>query len=63
MSTITLKCPDCGRVLTVPRLQGDPPLATMAVLQCISCDDGDRHAPEYFNASGGWVNPVEHLKD
>ena len=58
---IVLECPDCGRATPVDRDNTDPPTAVKAVLQCDRCDDGDRHSPEYFDAAGKWVNPVDHL--
>lgn len=57
----TLICPDCGRQQCVERDETDPPTAVGARLQCDRCDDGDRHAPEYFDAAMKWVHPTEHL--
>jgi hypothetical protein len=48
--------------LLVARLKEDPPNAVRADLQCNRCDDGDRHAPEYFDANDRWINPVEQAR-
>ncbi len=61
MSEITINCPDCGRTMSIERQPEDPPSAASMKMQCDRCSDGDWHSPEYFDAAGKWVNPVEHL--
>ena len=59
---IVLECPNCGRAMLIASDDTDPPEAVRAVLQCDRCDDGDRHSPEFFDAAGQWINPVEHIR-
>lgn len=58
---ITFECPDCGRTLLVDREFNDPPGAAKARLQCDRCDDNDRHSPEYYDADGKWIDPMQHI--
>lgn len=61
-SCITFICPRCKRHNPeIRRIATDPPNAVCAVLVCNFCDDGDFHSPEFFDADGKWVHPVEHL--
>lgn len=56
MSGLTMECPTCKRVMTdVTREATDPPSAVRVVLICPNCDDGDRHSPTYFDATGAEV--------
>lgn len=61
MGEIVLWCPDCGREVSVSRVEMDPPSAVRARLQCDRCDDGDFHSPDYTDADGRWVDPVAYL--
>jgi hypothetical protein len=52
-----LACPECGKTKIVEPDSLDPPNAYRMVIICPDCDDGDRHAPEYFDAKGNWIDP------
>jgi len=62
MSELTAVCPDCGRSKSIDRSDDDPPGAIKMVLQCDRCDDGDRHAPEFYDTAGTWLNPAPERK-
>lgn len=52
---IVLHCPDCeGREVT-SRSPGDPDRATVMVIICPECDDGDFHSPIYLDDEGNEV--------
>ena len=60
-SRILLRCTECRSEQMVERDESDPPKAVRAEMACPECWDGDFDAPEFFDANGDWVNPVEHL--
>lgn len=60
-SRILFRCPKCRKEQMVDRDNTDPPAARLASMVCPDCDDGDFHSPDYFEVTGKWINPVEHL--
>lgn len=58
---ILFRCPECRSEQMVERDEGDSPNAVRAEMSCPKCWDGDFDSPEFFDANGEWVNPVEHL--
>lgn len=52
MSTISFKCPKCERQDNLDRESTDPAKAVSATLVCPTCDDGDFHSPEFYDAEG-----------
>jgi hypothetical protein len=57
---IELECPKCLKRQSVERTSDDPSAATVCRIICLDCDDGDRHAPEYFDGAGAWVHPFAY---
>ncbi len=60
-SRIPLRCTECRSEQMVERDEGDPPNAARAEMACPKCWDGDFDSPEFFDANGEWINPVEHV--
>ena len=56
--SITLVCPNCGKTEQSNRVRLlDPPEAAKLAIICYDCDDGDFHAPTYFDANGKELLP------
>lgn len=49
---IVLHCPACESREVTTRSKDDPERATVMVIICPDCDDGDFYAPVYFDDEG-----------
>jgi hypothetical protein len=56
---IEIACPECQRRDHVPRVEHDPPDATLASILCPECSGGDFGTTGYFDASGNEIPPFD----
>jgi hypothetical protein len=52
---VTLVCPRCLRRKHVARDAADPAATVTVRIICQTCDDGDFHEPQHFDADGKWI--------
>jgi hypothetical protein len=55
---VTLRCPRCKAEKQSPCDDFDPYGTAVVQIICPDCDDGDFHAPEFFDESGNWIDPL-----